>query len=380
MKKTAAKAPVPIPAPPNLPGLAIKYNHDLNPVEEFLSAYPEIRNGLKDVRLLETFSHFDAIAQAHKSSFERLGLISLILGVTPLAMAAVHLTVGEDVFSKVANVNVATELCGVLSVGVILWCRLRRHRVLWCQAVFCRERLRQWHFQKFLDGSLMSLLPNQKLLYQQELDRRWGELLQNLKDGYGMMVEFLRAASHSNDFFHRLTPYENGHVAQEVFEALWTLRFEHQLRYSRRKLEPEGQQSGLALEEREAFSESVASVTLVGAIVMSALSFAVSIAHIFGAFANLPVGPETITRSFAGTALLLAVLSAASRAYRAGFTLPDESESYEEYCDRVRELRAVFKRVTEDNEKLSELGHLEEEAAGELRRFLRMKTRATFVF
>lgn len=81
-----------------------------------------------------------------------------------------------------------------------------------------------------------------------------------------------------------------------------------------------------------------------------------------------------------GMALLLAVISAASRAYRAGFTLPDESESYEEYCDRVRELKAVFNKLSNENEKRREMEQLEEEAAAELRRFLRMKTRATFVF
>ena len=86
-----------------------------------------------------------------------------------------------------------------------------------------------------------------------------------------------------------------------------------------------------------------------------------------------------MTRSLGGTALLLAVLSAASRAYRAGFTLPDESESYEEYCDRVRELKAVSKSLSNENEKLRELEQLEEEAAAELGRLHRMKTRATFV-
>jgi hypothetical protein len=77
---------------------------------------------------------------------------------------------------------------------------------------------------------------------------------------------------------------------------------------------------------------------------------------------------------------MLAVLSAASRAYRAGCTLPDESESYDEYCDRIRDVRLMFKSVPETDKRLQQLKRLEEEAASELRRFLRMKSRATFIF
>jgi hypothetical protein len=85
-------------------------------------------------------------------------------------------------------------------------------------------------------------------------------------------------------------------------------------------------------------------------------------------------------RFLGGLALLLAVVSAASRAYRAGFTLPDELENYDEYYDRLREIEVVFGRVTQPEEKLRQLAQLEAESAAELRRFLQMKLRSTFVF
>jgi len=347
--------------------------------EAFLCAYPSIREALRDQRLLETFSFFDVQARAHKKSFQSLGLWSLILGLVPLVAAAVRMAVGEALFAKVAPANITWEFCGVVSVCFVLWTRMKRHRVLWCQAVFCRERLRQWHFQKFLDGRLMGLLASHKKQYEEEIDRRWGELTQKLKDGPGMMGEFVSFASHGGDFFHVTADYENQQFAKTVLEALRTLRFEHQLRFSRIKITPEGERVGLSLRERTTLSETVASVTLAGAIVISALAFFAS-AIDFSRFASfLPWGYITITRCLAGTALLLAVLSAASRAYRAGYTLPDESESYEEYCDRVRALEAVFRSVSSDKEKFRQLEYLEEEAAVELRRFLRMKMRATFV-
>jgi hypothetical protein len=200
-----------------------------------------------------------------------------------------------------------------------------------------------------------------------------------MRDGYGMMIEFLAADSHEGDLLHPVTEYTNQSIANAVFDALWTLRFEHQLGYSRRKIDPDGEAEGLALEERTTLSETVASVSLAGAITMSVLAFLASGAHMVERAAYLPWDHLAITRCLGGTALLLTVLSAGSRAYRAGFTLPDESESYEEYCDRVRESKAVFRHASGFPQKLRELQRLEQETAAELRRFLRMKRRATFI-
>ena len=363
----------------NPPGLETKYNHDLDVAEPFLVAYTPIRDALRDQRLLERFDFFDTIAKEHKRSFESLGLWSLVLGVVPLVVAALRMAVGEPAFSRVTEIGVIGEVSGVASVCIALWTRRCRHRVLWCLSCYWRERLRQWHFQKFLDGGLIGLLVKDRPAYDRELDRRWAELEQNFHDGYGMMVEFMRYASRGSDFFHPVTEYADHQTANQVFSALQTLRFEHQLRYSRRKIEPEGEQAGFSLEERTTLSETVASVTLAGAIVMSVLALVVSGTQVLALTSWLSWEPIAMTRSIGGIALLLAVASAGSRAYRAGFTLPDESESYEEYCDRVRELKAVFTSMPNDTEKLSELEQLEQEAAAELRRFLRMKTRATFV-
>lgn len=363
---------------PEPPGLKIEYNHDLDVSEAFLAAYPSIREGLKDERLLETFNYFDGKAKAHKRSFHLFGLWSLILGSVPLVIAAVRMVVGEPRFAHLAVGYSAAELCGVASVCFVLWNRRKRHRVQWCQAVFCRERLRQWHFQKFLDGPLIEKLVKNKTEYETELNRRWVQLEASFHDGYGTMMEFTRSATRENNFYHKAVDYSDTGIAQIVFDAMNTLRFEHQLRFSQRKIEPEGEQAGLALKERTTVSETIASLTLVGAVLISALAVFVSGADWLTV--GLPWDPLSITRCLSGTALLLAVISASSRAYRTGFTLPGESESYEEYIGRIRELKAMFKIVSSNREKLNQLEDLEEEAAAELRRFLWMKTRATFLF
>ena len=360
-------------------GIHNSYNHDVNPSEGFLSGYPLIAHALRDKRLIEQFELFEARAKSYKKRFQLLGLWSLLLGLIPLCMSAARLAMGEAAFTHLFFVDAIGEVAGVASICVGLWLRRRRYRVLWCQAVFCRERLRQWHFQKFLDGKLISLAALNKRAYEEELLRRWVELEQNLADGYGMMMEFVRFPSRRVNLFHVLSEYDNESVADAVFLALWTLRFEHQLRYSRRKIESDGEQEELALGEKRALSDTVASASLAGAIVVSALALFTSTAQLISS-TTLPFAhAESAGRVLAGTGLLLAVISAASRAYRAGYTLPEEAESYEEYCDRVRELGANFNRLSLTREKLQQCELLEEESAMELRRFLKMKSRATFV-
>ena len=361
------------------PALDFQYNHDLDVSEDFLAFYPAIRGVLQDERLLTIFRELDERAQAHKRAFHRLGIGALILGLTPLVVAAVRMTMGEPLFSGIAGINVGAELSGILSMCLVIWARLRRHRLSWCHAVFCRERLRQWHFQLCLDGRLVERLAAGDPAARKELEQRWVTLQQNMSDGQGLMIEFVAADSHDGDLMHPVTEYTNPAIGAAVFEALQTLRFDHQLRFGRRKIDPDGEGKGLALKEHDTLSETVGSLSLAGAITMSVLAFLASGAHMVERAAWLPWDHLAITRSLSGIALLLGVLSAGSRAYRAGFTLPDESESYEEYCDHLREAKAVFRSASSADLKLRELQRLEQEAAAELRRFLRMKTRATFI-
>ena len=231
----------------------------------------------------------------------------------------------------------------------------------------------------FLDGSFIDLCSAQPAEFDQELNRRWISLEQNFHDGYGMMTQFVNFASLSDDLFYEPTAYPNSTVAGEVFSALLTLRLNHQLRYTRRKVETDGEEpAGFALPERSTLSETIASVTLTGAVLTTSLVLLLPLLHFIPTIDVASI--HTMDPSLAGIALSLTIISAASRAYRAGFTLPDELESYAESCDRYRELRAQFIAVNTDHEKLRFLKHIEEESVAELRRFLRMKLRATFLF
>jgi hypothetical protein len=362
------------------PGLQTEYNHDLRVSETFLQSHEPIRDALRDDRLLAAFDFYESQAKSHKRMFHALGLWSLILGLLTLASAAMAAMTGQSLIHAFGSWWVAAEGGSAASLILVLWNRLRRHRVLWCQAVFCRERVRQWHFQVLLDGQVMCLLPLRRDEFKTELDRRWGVLQQNLLDGYGMMIAFMRHGSRKEDFMHEVSTYGDPELGKVVLHALQTLRFEHQLRFSHRKIEPEAEQAGMALEERTGLSESVATFTLAGAVLVGAFGFFVALSEAFPSSIHITLDAVAASRILGGSALLLSVLSAASRAYRAGYTLPDESESYEEYSDRIRESKAVFDNASTGEEKFRQLSELEAEAAAELRRFLKMKMRATFIF
>jgi len=360
-------------------GMKSSYNHDLNVSDSFLSLFPDIAEVLRDERLLTMFATYEDLSKKYKSRFHALGLWSLILGCIPLFLASMHLTIGERNFDAVPSIALVAGVSGAISVVLQIILRHNRYRVLWCQAVFCRERLREWHFQQFLDGEFICLIKTNKPAYLAERDRRWNSLLQNLQDGYGLMVEYISYSSRDTNFFVEPSNYPDLGIAKSVYSALWTLRFEHQLRYSRRKTGAEGEPSEMALQERSSFSEAVASAALAGAVCTSALALIIPCIGFFYHSPRLESLSPVIGRILDGFAVGLAIVSAATRAYRAGYTLPDESESYEEYCDKIRESRAIFINSMDPKEKLRQLNSLEEESASELRRFLRMKSRATFL-
>ena len=351
----------------DLPGIKTQYNHDLNVSGEFLCDFSMIRDALEDQRLLNEFRRYEGLAKSQKVWFQTLGLLSLLLGLLSLGAAAFQIILGDSLAGEFPVIWRAANVAAFASLFLIVWMRVGGYRRRWCLAVFCRERLRQWHFQKFLDGELMGKIVTDRNQYDSQLNEKWNELQQNLRDGFGMMQDFMASRSRQNDFFFEYKPYPiSSALGQTVLRALRTLRLDHQLRYTRRKEEVHGEGTGMALREHDSIAETVASVTLGGAVLVNALTV------VFASRVNL-------SRALNGGALLLTVLSAASRAYRSGLTVPEEAESYSEYGDAVRQAKAIFD-YTDFQGQFLQLQRVEEESAAELRRFLKMKIHANFIF
>lgn len=362
------------------PGLSNEYNNDLFVSEDFLLSFKSFADALVDQRLNKAFLFYDAIARKHKTAFNRIGFWSLIFALVTLVTAAASVIAGEPVTERLGIFGLALDCGSVLAIILILWNRLARHKARWCLALFCRERLRQWHFQLFLDGDLVSKIATAPSEFQMELNKRWGILQQSLHDGYGTMTSFMHHGSHESDFFHKRSTYSTSLLATGVLEAMWTLRLDHQLRFCQRRIEREGEDAALTLNERAEFSDVIASSSFAAAVIVGAFGVLLSIAHTWHTVGPVFQHFAVISRVMAGIALVLTVISAASRAYRTGYTLPSELESYREFCDRVREIKAVYENSELATEKFRQLEQLETEAIAELRRFLRMKLRATFVF
>jgi len=356
-----------------LRGMKFKFDHDLLLTEEFINVFPSIRRALRDDRLNKQFLDYKKEAEFHKRTFAGLGLASLLFGFFSLASIAVQLILG-DARAQFGSVWIIAEAAGVVSFGLILVERIMRNRRRWCKAVFFRERLRQWHFQKFLDGELIEKLSTDPSKYESELTKRWNLFQERLGDGDSMMNRFVRNTK--SDLFHKPTQYTNTVTAKLVMEALRVIRIEHQLSYGVFKIDPESDQQTLPIHEQLTWSETVATFSLAGAVMISTLALLFRLLP--GIRAPWPA--SQIEQVLGGLALLLAVVSAATRAYRAGNTLPDESESYEEYCDSLREIEVAIDSTKNIHDQYIHLTHLERASAEELRRFLRMKLRATFIF
>jgi len=126
------------------------------------------------------------------------------------------------------------DACGVVSIALVLVSTLQRYRAAWCFALFARERIRQWHFQIFIDGHLVEAFVSNRTAFNREFDRRWNDLQQRLQDGSGMMRGFVYSASRDGNLFHEPTPYGDTRLCDAVLEALQTLRITHQLDEMRR--------------------------------------------------------------------------------------------------------------------------------------------------
>ena len=349
----------------------MKFNHDVNPHWDSAQRYQLIGGLLKRDELIEAFDKEDVKSKLAKAAFLRNGHWALALGT--IALLAI---VGEVLAAGLGShapmfVTAAIELCALVAFVLLLWTRLRGWRRRWVEACFKRERIRHWQFQLFLDGKFVEQFANNPQAAEPELSRRWDELTQNLANETGALGVFLK---HPYRLFHPVTAYRNAAVRTEVHRALAELRFDHQVQY----IEPTGGDDS-ALREHHHIAETIAAVSLALAVATPLAQLLVLLLCGLSCLTEQAMGQWQVSLFCA--ALVFVIISAAARAYRSGMTLPEEIESYGSYLHRVYELRAVFLHEKSSwAQRFEAHVELERQAAVELRRFLAMKRKATFVF
>jgi hypothetical protein len=357
----------------------VAYNHDIDVSPAYAASFPLIQDILRDKALIQAFHLEDTKARADKNHFLKLGAIAVVLGVLPLLCDP--LVVGLEFSSwPLLLVALVAEACGVASLVLIILARTKGYRDRWRRAMFARERMRQWHFQLFLDGPFIQLASTNPKEFREELARRWAQFRESVSATHNALQTFTDDHYHDSDLYTPPAPYTDPAVADEVWRALSEIRFRHQIGHAGIQLDPDGAGQFLPAPKKREFLEAVAGGSLLAAIGVTVAFFGVDSAIGLCRALNWndalfqPV-PMLLLRF----AMFFTALSAGSRAFKAGLTLPEEMESYDYYRAEVLQLSRLYAAAASAEQKLEVLADLEREASRELRRFLKMKARATFI-
>jgi hypothetical protein len=240
--------------------------------------------------------------------------------------------------------------------------------------------MRQWHFQLFLDGPFVELASSNPTGFAAELERRWVRLQEGLGAMHHCLQPFLDDHYRTNDLYVTPQPYTNQDIANEVVTALSDLRFGRQGGYASIKLDDTGIAQFMPTPKRLEFLALISNISLLAAIGVTVAFVCVDVLMLLWhamqwgdtTFQHIPM----ILLQFA---TFFTAVSAGSRALKAGATLPEEIESYDHYRTEVIQLRRLWDNIVTNEQKFAALAELEREAARELRRFLRIKARATFI-
>ncbi|MFN0078621.1 MAG: hypothetical protein ACKVY0_19345 [Prosthecobacter sp.] len=371
------------------------YNHDLKVSEGYARSFPSIRELLCQQEINEVFDVYDTDSKTAKTKFLRYGLTALCLGIAGLVIGLVELTViavltlwTGEVLHVHPLFSITGPACALIAIIIYRISRHKHWRETWRGALFARERIRQWHFQMFLDGALICQFSNPDTRGEAKLKikRRWELFKASVIDPVPAMSAFTKNKNKEPDpWDHPETPYTDEATAKEVYEALLELRFRHQVQYSEKRGAKEGGEKSFGPVERDFKTESLAQTTFQSAIVVSA-----ALTALYALLWWKPELPIEHGLAVGGTmlsalAILLAILNAGIRVYRIGYTLPFEGESYLHYQEKCQHLRDHWHPPTAKPKggfsfDTSALRELEVQAHRELRRFLIIKGSASFLF
>jgi len=349
------------------------YNHDLHVSDEFAEQFPTIKHLLRQEELLRRFDLHDKTAKKNKALFLRLGIAALLFGFSALVGIILEIFVPAVGGQLPKWVVVVIETTAIVAIAIVLFDRFitcsKSHYLLAC---FARERLRHWQFQMFLDGNLVSM--GDHAAQASIINTRLKNFDQSHQHLQGSSADYMHRPASPENLLHPYTPYSDVTVANEVFAALKTIRFEHQSQFAKGKGRDAAAPHHIGLSEHYHWSETFARLSLVGAVSIAVIQLVLMCLQTKEMETEFHNAHSALT----ACALLLVAVSATARAYRTGLTLPEELESYEDYASHVEMLRTRLESA--DNARKQELlKELELEAERELQRFIRMKSKATFL-
>jgi len=357
--------PTPTPTKPPLPDLEFTHNTDLNPSDDYLATVPRLRRVLHRPELGGTFGAYDRVANSARKTFQRVGLVSVALASVSLLGTIAELC--ARALSRAgtwSHFSVPLELCGVAAVLIALGLWFSRSHAKWLVARFMTEQMRLWHFQSLMDGAFIGAAAAAPDEFEKDRAVRLARFQSQTPNAVGAMSSFID--SESTRLFFEPSPYRDPSVADEVFRAYADLRISKQLAYFRLKKEE--------VATRDEWSEGLAKFTLFGAVLLSAGQLLLA----WAGWGEAHPG-QTMGTWMQAAALALVVLSAAVRVYRSALAVPVQREHYEGKWVRLVALQAQFEAARSQSAKLAVMGEFELVELEELRYFLRVMRKASFL-
>jgi hypothetical protein len=247
------------------------------------------------------------------------------------------------------------------------FCPWRRQ---WLLSRFATERLRQWYFQRLLDGAAVEEAVAGDDMRKKYLDDRSRELsffIADLRSSVGArMANFQRGGSILDRANEPAQLPGQEDLRRQVLSAYYALRLRHQLDYATHKMSVDDQtfvgQSGEFL---CVATDKIAAFTLVGSLLLALLSTSLFLVE---------------ARRLAAGTLLLALCGVAVRAWRDGLAIGKDQERYADYRCKLEHLSTRWDSVKCDSERLALAREVEDASSDELRSFLRTHESAQFLF
>lgn len=337
--------------------------------------YPAISHVLINEKLRTEFVRHDDTANAAKRKSRRWGQLAIWLAVVALLLASAN-PVYEDM-TGAHWLGLAAAVCGILSVPIgmfgLMYGPSRRE---WLQTRLMTERLRQFHFQAFVNRlpEIVESMNNRSARIKFEKERNgWldsflneyrGSLdakLWELVDGGGDVWLHPEGSSAER--------YPVGNVPAEFFEAYRELRIKKQIDYANYMLRNEG---GAMMPARR--QAAIVSGTSFLAIMVI---FAV---HIVIAMAIALSPPLAHSSALHILVVWSAVIALAAKAYEEGWRPEQEISRYGWYAASAKSILARFDDETSTvDDKLALMQEMERLAFEEMRGFLREGSRSRFV-
>jgi len=346
--------------------------------EEARRAFPDIFFALDNPHLREIFVRFDNRANRSKARSRRLGAIAVALVACALLLASAEILYRDlplMALRTAVAVSLASGTAGVF-IGVFgLIYRGRKAR--WLADRLATERLRQFHFQYYVEnapailaGAKDSDLAGAHLAeremalegfsnkYLKHIDEELHEIVHEEDCGEGVLVRSGNKKIAVSD------PHLNSY-----FEAYERLRFTLQLNYCAHVLR---ESRSLFKPSAARLAERLAAITIAGVFGLLIFQGAALLGVLFNvAWLKSPVGLVL--------GMWASILALAARTFEEGLQPKREIERMRNYRILLRRAHARFRNTNDPAQKIAAMQELEKAAYQEMALFLKSNYEAQFV-